>query len=104
MEAYAVVETGGKQYVVKPRDVLKVESLPKEIGEKIELGPLLAVSDGHKLTVGKPTIEGSKITCTVLSQFRGAKVVSFRQKRRKGYTRQKGHRQEVTLLRVESIG
>jgi large subunit ribosomal protein L21 len=104
MEAYAVVETGGKQYVVKARDILKVESLPKEVGQKIELGPLLAVSDGQKLNVGKPTIEGTKITCTVLSQIRGKKVTSFRKKRRKGYSRQKGHRQELTVLRVESIG
>ena len=104
MEAYAVVETGGKQYMVKPRDTLKVESLSSKAGEKVELGPLLALSDGQKLTVGKPTIEGTKATCTVLSHIRGAKVISFRKKRRKGYIRKKGHRQELTVLRVESIG
>ena len=104
MEAYAVVETGGKQYVVKPREILVVESLPQKVGEKIELGPLLAVSDGQKLNVGKPTIKGTKATCTVLSHIRGRKVISFRKKRRKGYSRQKGHRQELTVLRVESIG
>ena len=104
MEAYAVVETGGKQYIVKPRDILEVERLVKKVGETIELGPLLALSDGQKLNVGKPVIEGAKATCTVLSQIRGAKVVSFRKKKRKGYSRQKGHRQELTVLRVDSIG
>ena len=104
MEAYAVVETGGKQYVVRPRDVLEVESLPSEVGQKIELGPLLALSDGTKLSVGKPTLKGTKATCTVVSHIRGVKVVSFRKQRRKGYTRRKGHRQELTVLRVESIG
>lgn len=104
MEAYAVVETGGKQYVVKARDILRVERLPQEAGKTIELGPLLAVSDGKTLNVGKPAIEGSKATCKVLSHVRGTKVISFRKKRRKGYSRQKGHRQELTVLRVESIG
>lgn len=104
MEAYAVVETGGKQYVVKPLDVLEVESLAAEVGKKIELGPLLALSDGKKLDVGKPTLEGTKAVCTVVKHIRGTKVVSFRKKRRKGYSRQIGHRQELTVLKVESIG
>jgi len=104
MEAYAVVETGGKQYIVKPRDIVQIESLSAKVGEQVELGPLLALSDGQKLNVGKPTIKGTKAACTVVSHIRGAKVISFRKKRRKGYLRKKGHRQEITVLRVDSIG
>ena len=65
---------------------------------------MLALSDGKKLSVGAPSIAGAKVTATVLEHIRGEKVVSFRKKRRKGYHRKKGHRQSLTVLRVDSIG
>ena len=104
MEAYAVVETGGKQYRVKPKDVLKVERLDAEVGQTVELAPVLAVFDGKKLEVGAPEVKKAKVTSTVVEHTRGEKVVSFKKKRRKGYARKQGHRQELTVLRVESIG
>ena len=104
MEAYAVVQTGGKQYLVQANDTLKVESLAGEPGAKIELEPVLALSDGTTLQVGKPVMAGAKVTATVVSQIRGPKVVNFKKKRRKGYKRKVGHRQELTVLKVESIG
>ena len=104
MEAYAVVQTGGKQYLVQANDTLKVESLAGEPGAKIELEPVLALSDGTALQVGKPVMAGAKVTATVVSQIRGPKVVNFKKKRRKGYKRKVGHRQELTVLKVESIG
>ena len=103
MEAYAVVETGGKQYIVKAGDTLKIERLDAEAGKQMELSTVLALSDGKALKVGKPVLAGSKVVCTILSQERGPKVISFKKKRRKGYTRKKGHRQSVTVVRIDSI-
>lgn len=104
MEAYAVIETGGKQYLVKAKDKVDVELLAAKDGEKVEFDRVLAVSDGTTLTVGKPTVDGAKVTATVLKHFRGEKVFSFKKKRRKGYKRLKGHRQELMALQIESIG
>ena len=102
MEAYAVVLTGGKQYRVQPEDSLQVERLDAEEGADVEL-PVLAVSDGKTLTIGKPRVERAAVKAKVLQHLRGEKLVSFKKKRRKGYSRKKGHRQELTLLKVESI-
>ena len=103
MEAYAVVETGGKQYRVTENDTLQVERLEAEVGSQVELSPVLAVSDGDTLTVGTPAVENATVTSEVVEHIRGEKVVSFKKKRRKGYTRKVGHRQELTVLRVSSI-
>lgn len=103
MEAYAVIETGGKQYRVKTNDVLRVERLDAEAGQTVTLQTVLAVSDGKTLDVGAPALEKAKVLSTVVEHTRGDKVVSFKKKRRKGYARKKGHRQELTVLRVDSI-
>ncbi|OGV65181.1 MAG: 50S ribosomal protein L21 [Lentisphaerae bacterium RIFOXYA12_FULL_48_11] len=103
MEPYAVVETGSKQYRVKAGDVLNVELLNVEPGNKIDLAPVLAVSDGTALKIGTPDIKQVKVTATVIKHFRGEKVFSFRTKRRKNYQRKVGHRQEITALKIESI-
>ncbi len=103
MEAYAVVETGGKQYRVKPEDTLSVERLKVEAGESLDLERVLAVSDGESLKVGTPVVEGAKVTAKVVEHTRGQKVVNFKKKRRKGYSRKVGHRQELTVLKIEAI-
>ena len=103
MDAYAVVETGGKQYRVKKNDTLKVERLSGEEGKSIKLKPVLARSDGTKLEVGSPAIKGAAVSAKIVEQIRGPKLISFKKKRRKGYSRKVGHRQELTVLRVESI-
>ncbi len=104
MEAYAVVETGGKQYRVQAGDKLEVEKLDAEVGSALELDQVMAISDGEALTVGTPTLENVKVATTVLEQKRGPKVINFKKKRRKGYTRKVGHRQSLTVLTVDSIG
>jgi large subunit ribosomal protein L21 len=104
MEAYAVVETGGKQYRVQAGDTLEVEKLDAEVGATLDLDKVLAISDGEALTVGTPTLESVKVTSTVADQKRGPKVVNFKKKRRKGYTRKVGHRQSLTVLTIDSIG
>ena len=103
MEAYAVVETGGKQYRVQAGDTLRVERLDIEEGKSLDVQPVLAVSDGNQLTVGTPEVSEVKVTAKVVEHIRGPKLVSFKKKRRKGYSRKIGHRQELTVLKVESI-
>ncbi len=103
MKAYAVIETGGKQYRVEAADTLRVERLPAEVGARITIQPVLAVSDGATLTIGRPYVEQAEVVATVVDHVRGAKVVAFRKKRRKGYNRKQGHRQEQTVLKIESI-
>ena len=104
MEAYAVVETGGKQYRVKEKDTLRVERIEADIDAKIEINPVLAVSDGKTLSVGTPQIDHARVTSTVIDHIRGPKLVSFKKKRRKGYSRKVGHRQELTILKIDKIG
>jgi len=103
MEAYAVVETGGKQYRVKANDTLRVEHIDAEVGAKVELTPVLALSDGKKLKIGTPEVKDAKVTSGVVEHIRGEKVISFKKKRRKGYSRKQGHRQELTVLRIEKL-
>lgn len=104
MEAYAVVETGGKQYRVKPGDTVTVEKLEAEVGDTIEIERVLAISDGSTLKIGTPAVEGCKVAFSVKDQIRGEKVVNFKKKRRKGYHRKVGHRQSLTVLKTEQIG
>jgi large subunit ribosomal protein L21 len=103
MQPYAVVESGGKQYRVAAGDTLKVERLDAETGATVEVTPVLALSDGTTLRIGKPSVQGAAVKASVVDHIRGEKVVAFRKKRRKGYQRKVGHRQELTVLKVESV-
>ena len=100
---YAVVRTGGKQYRVAKDDVIVVEKLEAAPGEVIELGSVLAMNDGVRLTLGEPLVDGASVTATVLEQKRDDKIVVFKKKRRKNYRRTRGHRQFVTVLRIGEI-
>lgn len=101
MEAYAVIETGGKQYRVTVGQTLEVERLEGE-GE-IELGSVLAVSDGTSLKVGAPYVEGAKVILAVEGDVLADKVINFKKRRRKGYARKVGHRQKLTKVTVKAI-
>lgn len=104
MEAYAVIETGGKQYRVEKDTVLSVELLDAaEAGNIVEFDQVLAVSNGSELTVGAPVVAGAKVTATVVENYRGDKVVAFKKKRRQGYRKKIGHRQGLTKIKIESI-
>lgn len=100
---FAVVKTGGKQYRVAKDDVLKVEKLDGEKGEKILLTDVLLISDGDTQTVGSPAIEGAAIEAEVIDQGRAKKIIVFKKKRRQNYRRKAGHRQDITILRVTDI-
>jgi len=104
MEAYAVIETGGKQYRVQKDDVVSVERLEgAAAGQTLELGRVLAVNDGSGLKVGSPVVAGAKVTAAVVGEYRAAKVVAFKKKRRKGYHRKVGHRQTLLKVKIASI-
>ncbi|VGO15142.1 50S ribosomal protein L21 [Pontiella desulfatans] len=102
MEAYAVIETGGKQYRVQQGDVLDIELLATDEGASVEFDAL-AVSNGSELSIGTPVVEGAKVKASVVENLRGKKIYSFKKKRRKGYRRKIGHRQELTKIKVEEI-
>ena len=103
MEAYAVLETGGKQTLVKVGQKIEIEKLSVEAGQDVELASVLAVSDGTTLKVGKPYVEGAKVVLTVDGVVKGKKVINFKAKRRKGARRLVGHRQQLTVATVKAI-
>jgi large subunit ribosomal protein L21 len=100
---YAIIRTGGKQYQVAQGDQLRVEKLAGNVGETVELNEVLLVGAGEKLNIGKPVVEGAKVTATILAQGKAKKVMVFKKKRRKGYQVKNGHRQQYTALRIEGI-
>ena len=103
MDAYAVVESGGKQYRVGKGDVVRVEKLGAEAGAKVTFDRVLAVSNGSALKVGTPVVAGASVAAEVARALRGPKIVSFKKKRRKGYHRKVGHRQSLTEVRITDI-
>jgi len=103
MEAYAVIETGGKQYRVQNNDLFDVELLDGEAGAVITLDSVLAISNGAELIVGTPTVAGASVVAEIVEQHRGRKTVSFRKNRRKGFHKKIGHRQELTKIRIKEI-
>ncbi len=103
MDAYAVLETGGKQYRVTTGATLEIERLDVEAGQDVALDTVLAYSDGKELKIGMPYVTGAKVTLTIIGHKRGKKVMNFKKKRRKGYQRLVGHRQELTVASVKSI-
>ena len=96
---YAVIRTGGKQYRVTPGDVLDIERLPGDPGAAITFAEVLA-TDGR---IGAPLVSGASVAAEIVSQFRADKVVAFKKKRRKNTHRKRGHRQQLTRIRIDSI-
>jgi large subunit ribosomal protein L21 len=101
---YAVIKTGGKQYRVSPGDVIVVEKLLVEAGAKVKLDQVLIVGeDGKNPEVGIPLVASAAVNCEVMEQSRADKIIVYKKKRRQGYERKKGHRQDQTVLRVLDI-
>jgi large subunit ribosomal protein L21 len=101
---YAIFRSGGRQYEARPGQVVKVEKISGEIGENVTIDEVLLFSDGEKLQVGRPLIEGVAVKATIIEQGRLPKIVIFKHKRRKDYRKRQGHRQAYTAMRVENIG
>ena len=98
--AYAVIKTGGKQFVVEKGSTIRVPSVDAEAGKSIELEALLTNSDG----ANADGAGAAKVSATVVDHGRGAKIVVFKKKRRKHYKRKQGHRQGYTTITIDSIG
>jgi large subunit ribosomal protein L21 len=101
---YAVIETGGKQYRVQPGDVIDVERLGEnEKGKEVEFDRVLMVGGEGEAKVGSPVVDGAKVSGVSLGPVRASKVLVFKFKRRKGYRRKNGHRQNLLRVRIQDI-
>ncbi len=100
---YAVIKTGGKQYKVSPGDVLRVEKLDGKKGDTVEMKDVLLIADGDKMSVGKPNLSSASVTAEVMGDGRGEKILIFKHRRRKGFRKTIGHRQDFTTIKVKEI-
>ncbi len=100
---YAIFRTGGKQYRVRPRDVIDVEKLPVDAGALIEMGEVLAISRDGNLEIGRPLVEGARVVAEVQAQTRDNKIIVFKYKRKVRYRIKRGHRQSYTRLAIREL-
>lgn len=100
---YAIIRTGGKQYQVAPGERVRVEKLAGDVGETVELADVLLVAAGDEIKIGRPVLEGAKVSARIVEQDKARKVLVFKKKRRKGYRVKRGHRQPYTDLEIKEI-
>lgn len=103
MEKYAIVETGGKQYLVREGDVIDVELLPGEKGEAVTFKDVLFLNAQGSIKLGAPHVAEASVVAEVLDHVRGPKVISYKYKKRKNYRRKVGHRQDYTRLKITGV-
>jgi len=100
---YAIVDIAGQQFKVEKDQKIFVNRLEGEIGSKVEFTDVLLVDNDGKISVGEPLVSGASVNTTILTHARGEKVKIFKKKRRKGYQKETGHRQDLTQLKIEGI-
>ena len=100
---YAVIRTGGKQYRVAKDDIISIERLEGDAGANLEFTDVLMVGEGDSVKVGAPILSGAKVTAELVEQTRGPKVIAFKKRRRKNSRRKRGHRQDLSKVRITSI-
>ena len=100
---FAIIKTGGKQYKIEAGDVLSVEKIPAQAGQRVLFNQVLLIGDDNATLIGTPYLEKAAVRAEVLENFKDEKVIVFKKKRRKQFRRTRGHRQELTKLRVELI-
>ncbi|MCX8081717.1 MAG: 50S ribosomal protein L21 [Bacteroidia bacterium] len=100
---YAIVEIAGQQFKVKRGDKVISHRLQAKEGDLVEFDKVLLIDEDGKVSVGTPTVNGAKVAATVVSHFRGEKLIIFKKKRRKGYQKQTGHRQDLTELLIQGV-
>ncbi len=100
---YAVIKTGGKQYRVAPDDVLTIEKVEGKAGAKVEFPEVLMIGGSEAPKFGTPLVSGAKVVAELVEQTRGPKVIAFKKRRRKNSRRKRGHRQDLTTVRIKSI-
>lgn len=99
----AVIETGGKQYLVSPKEKLAIEKLTGNAGDSITFDKVLLTIDGDKVNLGRPYISGGKVSAKILEQGKGEKLTVFKYRAKSRYRRKTGHRQQQTMVEIESI-
>ena len=100
---YAVIKTGGKQYRVSKDDVVTIEKVPGDAGAKVEFDQVLLVGSGSDVKIGSPVVSGAKVLAELVEQSRGPKLIAFKKRRRKNSRRKKGHRQDLSVVRITDI-
>ncbi|MBL8883718.1 MAG: 50S ribosomal protein L21 [Hyphomicrobium sp.] len=100
---YAVIKTGGKQYRVAKDDIVTIERISGDAGATIEFSEVLLVGSGADVKVGTPVVSGAKVTAELVEQTRGPKLIAFKKRRRKNSRRKKGHRQDLSTVRITNI-
>lgn len=100
---FAVIRTGGKQYIVRPGQKLKIEKIEKEVGQEIVFNEVLLVVENEKTKIGTPLVENAKVKAKVLTQGKGKKVIILKFKPKTRYHKKMGHRQPYTEVEIESI-
>ena len=100
----ATIKTQGRQFTVTKGDILKVNSYPNtQAGDSVELNEVLMIGEGSDARFGSPLVEGASVKATILENKKDKKVVIFKKKRRQGYKRRRGHRQHLSVIKIESI-
>ena len=99
----AIIQAGGKQYLVKPNDKIQIEKIEGNVGDSIKLGEVLLTVDGDKINFGKPMIASGAVEAKILKQGRGKKVLVFKYKSKSKYRRKQGHRQAYTEIEIVKI-
>ncbi len=99
---YAIIATGGKQYKVAEGDIIRVEKLGVEAGQTVTFDQVLVVNNGE-VKVGNPTVSGAAVTATVIKEGKAKKVIVYKYKRKSGYHKKNGHRQQFTQVKIEKI-
>jgi large subunit ribosomal protein L21 len=100
---FAIIKTGGKQYRVAPGDQIVVERIAGNVGSEISLSEVLAIGGNGVPQIGTPFVTDAAVSARIIQQPRGSKVIVFKKKRRKNYRRKRGHRQELTVLKIQAI-
>ena len=100
---YAIVSSGGKQYKVQKGEILRVEKIPGDIGASVAFDKVLMFSNGENVNIGQPVLENVAVNGHIVEQGKVKKIIVFKYKRRKGYRRKQGHRQQYTAVKIDNI-
>jgi len=100
---YAVVGSGGKQYKVRQGDILRVEKIPGDVGSAVTFDKVLMYSDGDAVDIGQPVLDNVAVKGRIVQQGKARKIIVFKYKKRKRFRRKRGHRQQFTAIKIDSI-
>ena len=103
MTRYAIVESGGQQFLIEENSIFQVERISSADSKELKLDHVLFLRDNGAVKIGQPYVDGASVLCEILGEVKQPKVISFKFKRRQGYRRRVGHRQILTTLKVKSI-